>query len=191
MNKGIWEHPPHNLCQMLFSILMGSLSASMAGRNIGDSAFHKLFGSSIQTVMYIQRQDPRIKKDTFMEMHIQNKAVPIYSSPAAGEQCHVHILDTYLLKLPKDAVEKDIFHLRPLSNPTAPWFQNVPIGKNQLGKMVPNMCSSAGITGNKTNHSLHATVVTDLFYADTGLLYPNPAKMATILHLLECSFFFL
>ena len=110
------------------------------------------------------------KKGTFMEMHIQNKVVPIYSSPKAGERCHVHILDLYLSKLPKDAAEKDVFYLRPLSgvpaNPTAPWFQSVPIGRNQLGKMVPNMCTSAGIAGHKTNHSLHATAATDLFHAN-------------------------
>lgn len=35
-----------------------------------------------------------------------------------------------------------------------------------MDKMVPNMCSSARITGNKTNHSLCATAATDLFQAD-------------------------
>ena len=105
-----------------------------------------------------------------MEMHIHNKVVPIYSSPKAGERCHVRILDLYLSKLPRDAAEKDIFYLRPLSgvphNPMAPWFHSVPIGRNQLGKMVPNMCTSAGIAGHKTNHSLRATAATDLFHAN-------------------------
>ena len=82
----------------------------------------------------------------------------------------MHILDTYLSKLPKDAVGKDIFYLRPLSrvpdNPNAPWYQSVPVGRNQLGKMVSNMCECAGIAGNKTNHSLRATAATDLFLAD-------------------------
>ena len=68
-----------------------------------------------------------------MEMHIPNKIVPIYSTPEAGERCHVHILDMYLSKLPEDAISKDVFYLRPLSGvPTSPspWFQSVPIGKN-------------------------------------------------------------
>ena len=81
----------------------------------------------------------------------------------------MHLLDLYLSKLPKGALEKDIFYLCPLprvSDPTAAWFQSVPNGKNQLAKMVPNMCSEAGIEGKKTNHSLRATAASDLFIAD-------------------------
>ena len=109
------------------------------------------------------------KKGTFMEMHVPNKVVPIYSCPAAGKRCHVHLLDLYLSKLPKGALEKDIFYVCPLprvSDPTAVWFQSVPNGKNQLAKMVPNMCSEAGIEGKKTNHSLRATAASDPFIAD-------------------------
>ena len=110
------------------------------------------------------------KKGTFMEMHIQNKVVPICSSPQVGERCHVHVLDFYLSKLPKDAIDRDIFYLRPLpavpAKPAAPWFQSVPIGRNQLAKMVPNMCSRAGTAGHKTNHSLRATAATDLYHAN-------------------------
>ena len=61
-------------------------------------------------------------------------------------------------------------YLRPLPavppKPAAPWFQSVPIGRNQLAKMVPNMCSRAGIAGHKTNHSLRATAATDLYHAN-------------------------
>ena len=108
------------------------------------------------------------KKGTFVE--IQNKVVPIYSSLQAGERCHVHVLDLYLSKLPKDAIDRDIFYIRPLpavpAQPAAPWFQSVPIGRNQLAKMVPNMCTRAGIAGHKTNHSLRATAATDLYHAN-------------------------
>ena len=101
-----------------------------------------------------------------MEMHVPNKIVPIYSTPEAGERCHVHILNMYLSKLPEYAISKDVFYLRPLSRVStspSPWFQSVPIGKKQLTKMVLNMCSAAGIQGPKSNHSLCATGATDLF----------------------------
>ena len=109
------------------------------------------------------------RKGTFTERHIANKVVPIYATKA-GERCHVHILDTYFSKLPRDATEQDVFYLRPLSavpkDPTQPWFQSTPIGKNELGKMVQNMCLDAGIQGNKTNHSLRATGASTLFHAN-------------------------
>ena len=46
-----------------------------------------------------------------------------------------------------------------------PWFTSVPIGKNLLSKMVAEMCSKAGITGRKTNHSLRVSGATTLFDA--------------------------
>ena len=79
-------------------------------------------------------------------------------------------LDLYLSKLPRDAIDRYIFYLCPLpavpAKPAAPWFQSVPIGRNQLATMVPSMCSKAGIAGQKTNHSLRATAATDLYHAN-------------------------
>ena len=37
------------------------------------------------------------------------------------------------------------------------------MGKETLGSMVKTMCAKAGITGNKTNHSLKATGATRMF----------------------------
>ena len=39
----------------------------------------------------------------------------MYVCPEAKEKCPVSILDKYLSKLPKDAFEKDLFYVRPLS----------------------------------------------------------------------------
>ena len=109
-------------------------------------------------------------KGTFTERNIPNKVVPIFSSRDLGDRCHVHILDMYYSKLPKEAFERDIFYLRPLpvcpKDPNAPWFMMTPIGRNELGKMVKSMCMAAGIEGNKTNHSLRATAASQLFVAN-------------------------
>ena len=34
------------------------------------------------------------------ELNVENKVVPVYASPAAGERCLVYLLDLYLQKLP-------------------------------------------------------------------------------------------
>ena len=61
-----------------------------------------------------------------------------------------------------------IFYLRPKPNapadPSFPWFDNAPVGKNKLSTMVRDMCADAQITG-KTNYSLRATGATTLFQA--------------------------
>ena len=110
------------------------------------------------------------KKGTFTERHISNKIVPIYAVAEAGERCHVHILDLYLSKIPKEAFERDNFYLRPLTalpaNPVGPWFSTVPVGRNELARMVSQMCEDAGIKGHKTNHSLRATAASELFCAN-------------------------
>ena len=75
----------------------------------------------------------------------------------------------YVSKLPLEAVEKDLFYCRPLSSVPADtsklWYSAVPIGRNTLTKMVPSMCEEAGISGEKTNHSLQVTGTSALFDA--------------------------
>ena len=86
-----------------------------------------------------------------------------------GERCHVFIHDKYLAKIPDSAKVNDIFYVRPLNkapeSDNAPWFSSVPVGKNQLSKMVKDMCSQVQIEGKKTNHSLRASGITTLFQA--------------------------
>ena len=50
-----------------------------------------------------------------MELHVENKVVPIVSNPDLGDACHVLLLDLYLSKLPAKAREADIFYLQPLT----------------------------------------------------------------------------
>ena len=57
-------------------------------------------------------------------MRLEDKSVTIVANPVVGERCHVFLLDTYISKLPPAAVEKDIFHCKPLSN--------VPTSKNSM-----------------------------------------------------------
>lgn len=78
----------------------------------------------------------------------------------------MYLLDLYLTKLPPYAFDKDVLYLRPKratpQNPSMPWYDNVPVGKNTLQSMVKDMCAKAEIYG-KTNHSLRATGATAMF----------------------------
>ncbi len=51
----------------------------------------------------------------------------------------------------------------------AVWYSSTPstpIGRNQLARMVPEMCMLGNISGHKTNHSLRATGATMLYEAE-------------------------
>ena len=104
---------------------------------------------------------------SFRKLHLKSKVVPVFAVPEAGERCPVNILDNYISRLPQDAVSNDLFYARPLekfsNEEKMPWFTAVPLGKNTLQNMVKKMCATAGITGNKTNHSLRATSATEMF----------------------------
>ena len=60
-----------------------------------------------------------------------------------------------------------------------PWYVGVPIGNNLLTKMVPEMCSEAGIAGKKTNHSLRVSGASSLFDAGVPERIIQQRKQAT------------
>ena len=107
------------------------------------------------------------RNGSFKQLHVKSKTVPIYACPEAGVKCPVNILDFYFSKLPAKAFEDDVFYVRPLkdvpSDPSAPWYSAVPIGKHTLNDKVKKMCLEAGVQGNKTNHSLRATGATRMY----------------------------
>ena len=80
----------------------------------------------------------------------------------------MYLIDLYFSKFPQPRETLDFFNLKPLAakpdDPTKPWFQATPIGKNTLGKFVENMCIDAGVE-KKTNHSLRATGASAMFAA--------------------------
>ncbi len=59
----------------------------------------------------------------------------IAAVPEAGERCHCYLLDLYISKLPRKAIETDLFYVRPLENfqlKSQTWYTCVPVGKNKL-----------------------------------------------------------
>ena len=103
------------------------------------------------------------------QIRVKHKVVPIVAVPDAGTRCHVYVLDLYMQKLPPEAFSRDNFYVQPCltvpDDPSKPWFTSNPVGKNTLSKMVKEMCSESGVNGEKTNHSLRATGISDLYQA--------------------------
>ena len=83
------------------------------------------------------------------EMNVDNKVVPIYACPAAGERCLVYLLDLHLSKLPSIAFEKDVLYWKPKNDipksSKEPWYHCQPVGKHKLSGMVARMCEEAGL----------------------------------------------
>jgi hypothetical protein len=107
------------------------------------------------------------------QLRVKNKRVQICENPEAGDRCHCKILDLYISRLPAEAKEKDIFYVRPMEKvnkmPTyerSIWYYSIPIGRNKLSQMVPEICRLGNIQGHKTNHSLRATGATELYEAE-------------------------
>lgn len=93
---------------------------------------------------------------------IQPKEVIHFANESNPDRCHVRIFERFLSVRPTGSSR---FYLQPAKNPARTWYTNRPIGKNQLCKFVADMCSEAGISGRKTNHSLRATCATRLYHA--------------------------
>ena len=96
---------------------------------------------------------------------MKRKAVKHHANITKPQQCFVRLLRKYKEMCPTDP-KNNAFYLQPLKKLTADrWFSREPLGHNKLSQTVKNMCSSAGIHGFRTNHSLRATSATRLFNA--------------------------
>lgn len=69
------------------------------------------------------------------QLHLENKVVHQYETPECGERCHVSLLDKYISKLSPEALDADVFYLRPLAKPadaSKPWYSRQPLGRIHL-----------------------------------------------------------
>ena len=120
---------------------------------------------------------------------IANKVVPVYSRPESIPRCLVHLLDTYLKKLPAWAKEKDIFYCRPVKTlgQSGVWYECAAVGKEKLRTYLASMCEEAGISKGKTNHSLRATGTTAMFAVNVPekIIRSVTGHRSTVLQLYE------
>ena len=94
---------------------------------------------------------------------IKQKVVRHHANINNQERCFLRLFKRYRALCPSDA-PPHAFYLQPLRSPTAScWYSNRPLGHNTLRNTVARLCSSAGIQGYKTNHSLRATATSRLY----------------------------
>ena len=94
---------------------------------------------------------------------IKPKVVRHHANTNNPERCFVQLFKRYRDLCPEDA-PPHAFYLQPSKTPTETcWFSNRPLGHNPLGKTLARLCTSAGIQGFKTNHSLRATATSRLY----------------------------
>ena len=91
------------------------------------------------------------------------KVVQHHDNPTHPDRCFVRLFKLYQSVLPKQRPD-DSFYFHPLKEPKKGcWFTVKPIGHNLLQGTVARLCSEAGISGFRTNHSLRATTATRLY----------------------------
>ena len=105
----------------------------------------------------------------FTSLNLENKIVRQYENVKNPGKCHVKILDKYLSLILAEAKERDAFYLIPLpckpQDQSMPWYSAVPVGKNQLGAMLKEMCQEAGVLGKYSSHNLRAGGATTIYQA--------------------------
>ena len=153
---------PHSLLRSVFFLNSKNfcLSGGVAHRQLKISEIERVHSPPryIYTVCASKR-----RSCGFAQLRVKNKVVQIEAAAEAGKRCHVYVLDCYLEKIPKEAINKDNFYLQPVTkwkDQGQPWFTSVPVGRNGLAKMVKGMCADAAIGGNTASHSLNATGAT-------------------------------
>ena len=94
---------------------------------------------------------------------IKQKVVRHHANINNQGRCFLRLFKRYRALCPSYA-PPHAFYFQPLRSPTAScWYSNRPLGHNTLPNTVARLCSSAGIQGHKTNHSLRATATSRLY----------------------------
>ena len=97
--------------------------------------------------------------------YIPRKSVRHYCNEENPSRCFVRLFKKYLSHCPPDT-KRNSLYLQPLKKTTQQvWYSREPLRHNKLTKIVPEMCTAAGIQGFRTNHSLRASSATRLYAA--------------------------
>ena len=90
-----------------------------------------------------------------------------------GEKCPIALFKKYIsLRPPRTQKPDSPFYLLPANTSTPSiWYKHQPVGVNTLSKFMKVMTDSAGISGNKTNHSAWKTMITKLVQNDVNPLH--------------------
>jgi hypothetical protein len=184
-SKVLGVHSPVALVRAVF-FYVGKTFCIRGGeeqRRLKCSQFQRSYNPDCYT--YIENGS---KNRSGVNVREENKVAPVFACPEAQPRCLIFLLDTYFEKFSPQAIEMDLFYLRPKKSPKDNlWYDNAPIGRDKLKTFMEVMCREAGITEKKTNHSLRATRATALFNAGVPekLIREVTGHRSNSLHLYE------
>ena len=73
------------------------------------------------------------KNHSGVNVHDENKVVPVFACPEAKPRCLVFLLETYFGKFSQQSIEMDLFYLRPKKSPKDnAWYDSAPIRRDKL-----------------------------------------------------------
>ena len=124
-------------------------------------------GQTIRCVQYTE-YGSKNRPGGSHQLNQDNKVVTQFAKPELGDKCHVFLLELYLSKLPDSALQRDIFYMKAKAcipdSPGDPWYTDMPLGHNTLGKFLKEISKEGGISAeNKSNHSLRSTAITRMY----------------------------
>ena len=130
------------------------------------SQFEFLNDSESKTfIRYSKDLGLKTNKGGLKHRKIDSKVVDIYQIDDSV-RCPVHIIQTYLSKLPK-VRNCEAFYLQPKHKYTLKsWYLDRPVGVNSLQTVIKDMCKKAQLPGYYTNHSLRANCATRMYQND-------------------------
>lgn len=96
--------------------------------------------------------------------HVRPKCVDAYENKDNLDRCIVTLYEKYISHRPTSPKCSPALYLRPLNKPQGDvWYSCQRQGIHQITKTVKRLCSSAGLQGFFTNHSLRATAASRLY----------------------------
>lgn len=98
---------------------------------------------------------------------VSPKQVSAFENTICPDRCIVKLYEKYVShRPPSDVTGVYAFYLRPLEKPKGDiWYSSQCIGRHKLSNTVADICSNAGLTGFRTNHSLRASAASRLHNA--------------------------
>ena len=108
---------------------------------------------------------PKMRQRIDSQVVTFHESVRHYCNEENQSRCFVRLFKKYLSHCPPDT-KRNSLYLQPQKKTTQQvWYSREPLGHNKLTKIVPEMCTAAGIQGFRTNHSLRASSATRLYAA--------------------------
>ena len=148
------------MCGLFFALRGGTELRDLKRQQI------KLVESSDGSYLEYQENVSKNNPGGLRHRKVEPKTVTHFENRSNPSRCFIRLYKLYISKYPSNAAN-GAFFLRLLVRPKEnQWYSCQPIGHNNLGSTIKRLCEKAGITGNKTNHSLRASAATRLFHGN-------------------------